>query len=395
MIIKLWPITRFTGKPKEREWLVEGILPKGVPGLFAAPGDTGKSMLTLDLALKIAADKSPGMDFSGNNTWFDGQVVGTGTVVIIAAEDTEDELHRRISGLDPTGSRRLAAGNRLLVIPMPSVGGVKTLFERGRHGGGAECTDAWGDLLAQLAAIPDLALVILDPLSSFTTADVNIDNVAATAIMNFITACCTETSAGVLVLHHFNKGDSKKPIKTPEDARLAIRGATALVDNARIVLCAWVVDEDEARITCHGLGRTYERNAIVHGAVVKSNAPASRDIVVFSRHKESGLLESVTNEYRNKGVRRADRLNALEAVIKRFGEQGHKANQSSFTQSAAQPSGRLRSLLTADEEKLIPRKAAAGLLEKLIKDKRIKLSDSGHYVIPNGPGDGKPWGTPE
>src|SRR5262249_54548200 len=49
-----WRADRFMGVPPARHWLVEGLVPCATPGLFAAVGDAGKSMLALRLALIVA-----------------------------------------------------------------------------------------------------------------------------------------------------------------------------------------------------------------------------------------------------------------------------------------------------------------------------------------------------
>ncbi|HBC04646.1 MAG TPA: hypothetical protein DC015_10745, partial [Aequorivita sp.] len=91
-------ITRFDSLAPEQKFVVSNIMPLGVPALFAAAGDSGKGMMTLDLAMKIASGK--GMQQS-----FGGVVSEFGNTVIFTAEDDEAEIHRRITRLDPNGDR--------------------------------------------------------------------------------------------------------------------------------------------------------------------------------------------------------------------------------------------------------------------------------------------------
>jgi hypothetical protein len=49
-----WAADRYSGDPPPIEWLVEGTIPKAVPVMVAAMGDTGKSYLLLDLCLRVA-----------------------------------------------------------------------------------------------------------------------------------------------------------------------------------------------------------------------------------------------------------------------------------------------------------------------------------------------------
>ncbi|WP_085447050.1 AAA family ATPase [Magnetofaba australis] len=48
------PASRFEGKAPPTQWLIEGKIPLGVPVILAAPGDSGKSFILLDLCLSVA-----------------------------------------------------------------------------------------------------------------------------------------------------------------------------------------------------------------------------------------------------------------------------------------------------------------------------------------------------
>lgn len=73
------------GKPiPEREWLVEGLIPGRTVTLFSGDGGSGKSLLSLQLAVAVAA-QAP---------WL-GKWVTPGRVIYMSAEDDDDELHRR------------------------------------------------------------------------------------------------------------------------------------------------------------------------------------------------------------------------------------------------------------------------------------------------------------
>ena len=41
---------------REQKFLIEGTFPLGVPIIFAAAGDSGKGMMTLDMGMKIASN---------------------------------------------------------------------------------------------------------------------------------------------------------------------------------------------------------------------------------------------------------------------------------------------------------------------------------------------------
>lgn len=92
-----WTYNRFTGPPPERKWLIEGVLPMGVPGMVAAIGGAGKSMLLLDLAVKVASTRSsnpiPTEALGGP------LVPEEGVAVMFTAEDDQDEVHRRLASI--------------------------------------------------------------------------------------------------------------------------------------------------------------------------------------------------------------------------------------------------------------------------------------------------------
>jgi len=72
--------------PPAREWLVTDRPPRGVVGVLAAAGGTGKSMATLQLAISVCT----GLD------WLEMPIDKTGAVLMFSAEDDRDEIHRRL-----------------------------------------------------------------------------------------------------------------------------------------------------------------------------------------------------------------------------------------------------------------------------------------------------------
>jgi hypothetical protein len=296
----------FAGEPKPIEWLVKGIMPLGKAGLLVAMGDAGKGILTLDLALKIAADKQPG-DLHAMG----GEVSATGSVVILAAEDDHDTIHRRLHSLDPGGQRR--ASGRLFVVPLPNAGGPVPIIKNSSTSG-PYVTPEWGELKKMLAAVDDLRLVVLDPLASFVHADVNADPAAGAFVTGCLASLATETGATVLLPHHMAKRE--RPIASPEEARNAIRGSTAIVDGVRFAYALWHADEHEAKRVCLALGEEWARNRVLMGCVVKSNDPVDRTIRTYVRSLKTGLLIDRTDAVLgSKVLAREALLDRLEGAI--------------------------------------------------------------------------------
>jgi len=282
-------VSRFAGAAPEQKFLIDGTFPLGVPILFAAAGDAGKGMMTLDMGMKIASGKPM------TNT-FGGLVKEFGNVVIFTAEDDEAEMHRRVERLDPFEERH-GYNHDLKIVSLPNVGGVFAIMNEsnGEFGTTAE----FEKIYEQILQMSNLKLIVFDPLASFVHADVNADPAAGAALTGLLARMATETGASVLVCHHMTKIKDNAVIKTPEEARNLIRGTTALVDGVRSSFALWQVDAQRGKKTCERLGLPYQRNSCFDGAVVKSNGPASRNVRHFVRDPMTGLLNDRTEEIKS------------------------------------------------------------------------------------------------
>jgi len=279
-------VSRFAGAAPEQKFLIDGTFPLGVPILFAAAGDAGKGMMTLDMGMKIASGKPM-------TNAFGGLVKEFGNVVIFTAEDDESEMHRRVERLDPFEERQNYPYD-LKIVSLPNVGGVFAVMNE--SGGEFGTTEEFEKIYEQILQMSNLKLIVFDPLASFVHADVNADPAAGAALTGLLARMATETGASVLVCHHMTKIKDDAVVKTPEQARNLIRGTTALVDGVRSSFAMWQVDTARGKKTCERLGMPYQRNSCFDGAVVKSNGPASRNVRHFVRDPLTGLLSDRTDE---------------------------------------------------------------------------------------------------
>jgi hypothetical protein len=284
----------FRGDPPVRKWLVDRTFPMASVGILAALGDAGKGMLTLDLALKVTADWS---DCSLINPpmAFGNLVKEFGSAVILTAEDDLDEVHRRIKGIDRY-NKLSSTNGRLMVVPLPNAGGTFPLIECGKNNN-PTATNDFIELRRQLLEIPDLKLVVIDPLASFVSADINADPAVGAFTTGLLASLATETGAFTLTCHHMAKGNgtAAQKIKSPEQARAAIRGTTALVDGVRLAYSLWPVDNDYAKDVCKKLQIVFHYGCVFKGAVVKANGPADKEPKTYLR-RENGLLEVVDEQ---------------------------------------------------------------------------------------------------
>lgn len=276
-----WTVDRFVGAAPPVEYLVDGVIPMGVPGMVSAAGDTGKSYALLELHRRIAFGST-----KLASPIFGGKVVAEGTSVMITSEDDANEVHRRVAALDEREQRYTAAGKRMIIVPLPSAGGARAFWREDRKRGLLE-TEDFKSICDQLLSIPDLRLVTFDPLASFAHLPLNEDPTAGQFVCSSLARLASETKATVLVAHHMRK--SKSPIETLSDAREAIRGSTALVDGLRLAYAMWPADEARAKRVCKSLGIAFEANKVVLGGVVKANGAARRIMSTYARN-EAGLL---------------------------------------------------------------------------------------------------------
>ena len=77
-----------------RRWLVPDLIPERVVAMLSGDGGLGKSLLGLQLGVAVAT----GTDWIGSLT-------EPGPVLLVSAEDEEDEVHRRLA--DIVASRAL------------------------------------------------------------------------------------------------------------------------------------------------------------------------------------------------------------------------------------------------------------------------------------------------
>lgn len=327
-----WTSDRFAGEAPPIEWLCEGTIPQGVPALFAALGGIGKSFIALDLAYEIAAQVVRPSD----RRILGGKVVAAGSVVVLSAEDSKDSIHRRIEKID-TGGRREDALGRAFVVPLPEVGGPMPLITGDR--GEFKRTEKFDALLNQLRRIPDLKLLIIDPLQAFVTADITKDPAAGQFMWSSFAQVCAETGASIIACHHMRKEGMSK-IDSSDAAREAIRGSTALIDGARATYALWAAGEDDSRRICQELGVEHQPKRIINGAVVKSNDEHDWHIHTYVR-ADSGLLEDRSEQTRDLQsatgrLTPAQAEEALEEIARRW-EQGNPFSASANARSRFLP----------------------------------------------------------
>lgn len=272
-----WDVsTRYAGTPPKRTWLVDDALPMGKASLLAASGGVGKSFLLLGLAHGVAKyEKQSLPSFSAF-----GKISRGGVAVMVCAEDDAIEVHNRLAGFG-----ELPEQGRLIVVPLPDVG-MRSLFDISATTKSPETTDVFSELRNQLKSIKDLSLVVIDPLQALCGGlDLNLPQ-HGQFVCGALNQLAADTGAAVCFSHHLRKGGE---IKTPEEAREAIRGSGGLVDGVRCALVVWPDNRAESKAACKKLSLNWERNRVCCLAVVKANFKADTTVKTLIRD-DNGLL---------------------------------------------------------------------------------------------------------
>lgn len=377
-----WSISRYLGKVPVQKFLVDDLFPLGVVSILAAMGDTGKGMLLLDLALKVAGD-------TDQICGFGPLVTEHGSVVIFSAEDDANEIHRRLDRLDPEG-KRAEYSSRLFIVPIPDIGEPFSVIKTNMRGKCPATSEKFANISRQLTSIKNLRLIVFDPLISFVHADINSDPEIGWYAMGLLASLATETGATVIAAHHMRKPKCGS-ITTVEQARDAIRGTTALVDGVRCSFALWPAPIEHHSFVCNALRIDRNSNAIYQGAIVKSNGAADRSVRTYLR-SATGLLEDISEQIMVTKSSDESLQNILIQYIKLSAQEGHPFTHTGgpgvFKQRHRLPS-MFHSLSRHRLERLVQNLLNKG---KIIKGMAQDSKEDKWLDIPTGPfakGEGK------
>ena len=257
--IRNFSIRQFVGDPPPKSWLVEGLLERSKPSILASIGGIGKSMLALDLAMKVS---------QGHGTWLDKPIKSPGNTLVLCAEDDRNEVFRRIKALDPD-EKRYKTEYDTYVYTVPDA--EKPLILLKDDNRGLDLTPEAHELIDEISTIKDLSLVVIDPVQSFVAAPITTSQEAAQLYCQFCSSIASKFNASVLSLHHM----AKTALNMQEDImnlRASIRGSSSLVDGMRLAIAIGLADENTVENICAEEGLDFDRTRVVNAGVVKSNS---------------------------------------------------------------------------------------------------------------------------
>jgi len=263
------------------KYLVPGLVPMGAAVVLAADGGLGKGMLELELANIVAQST---IDLL--STWCGVNVSMRGKVVMVMAEDSLDECQRRLQ--ESIGSN---LPDNLFILTLPDMGITDPLFVQTKDGAVVPSTTfsiIWDQLVEMRPA-----LVVFDPIAAIADVDLDKDNRAAAAVMKNFAALAQESGAAILLAHHTSKVNSSA---SPENVRTAIRGATAIVNEARGAIILYRPPRDFCENVCKTIGEDYEYDKVLWMVLCKCNYPGSKVPRILVRD-EKGCLKDRTDDY--------------------------------------------------------------------------------------------------
>lgn len=265
--------------PPARRWLLRDCLPCGKVAAIIAPGGTGKSIFSLQLAVSVAC----GLPLAG--VW---HVEQPGPVLGLFAEDDEEEIHRRLHSIvtqlrsegmmtpevesrlkENLFVRSMVADNNLMTSALPNGHVVQLPYVQ--------------RLVATVRQAPAARLVIVDPASRFRGGQENSAE-DATRFVEALEFLSKTTGATVVVLHHANKGS----MQGGEQSQSASRGSSAFSDGVRWQMNLSPLTEKEAKT----LGIIEERRSHYLSATVTKNNYAPPQATVFLKRGDGGCLSN-------------------------------------------------------------------------------------------------------
>jgi hypothetical protein len=206
-----------------------GLLPRGHVSLLAAPGGSGKSFLTLQLAASVATGEPWLCYRGGQDGGFELETKRPGRVLLLSAEDDWQIVNNRLThiALDLCLDRQALRDNIEALldvsISFADIGDNRTVSQSADYHG-----------LCRAIRTGRFDLVIIDSLALVAPDDIEKDNGLAHRFIREYLARATraaEKPPAVVLTHH-----TSKPKDNNRPDQHAIRGASGIVNGAREAL---------------------------------------------------------------------------------------------------------------------------------------------------------------
>lgn len=289
--------------PPLRRWLLKDLVVLGKVGAVIAPGGSSKSQWMLQLAVSVAT----GIMLAEH--WEVGE---TGGVIVLFAEDDDDEIHRRLYRIQ---SHLQMAGHGTALAPVKdrlfifSTIGTDTLLTKKGQSGEVSATVIVDRIAALARQVPDLRLIVIDPGSRFRGGEEN-SNEDATRFVEALEKLAQQSGATVMLAHHANKNSAT----TGDVSQGASRGASALTDGLR-----WQMNLNrptDAQANTFNLPKD-ALGSYVAATVTKTNYSAIPAPVLLERGQDGYLSAVNATQAQNNAE-----LKAIVAVLRVLDDEG-------------------------------------------------------------------------
>jgi RecA-family ATPase len=261
-------------EPQPLDWVFRGSLLAGTVGfLVAAPG-AGKSFFLVNLALSITA----GQCLTGSMN--PGEI---GSVLAIFAEESIEILHQRIRDIAFSLNVSRSACDRFYSIA--ATGQDIRLVQAGSTGN-PEATSVFRDIFSLCRRIPNLRLVILDPLSRLYGLPEN-DNSGPTVFVSMLEELAQETGSAVIVSHHTRKAGGRGCGYKDALEQDVLRGGSAFIGAIRWQMNLVTLKPQEAQKVIGS--RTSRKGEFLAARVCKKNYGKPEE-EFFLRRGKGGVL---------------------------------------------------------------------------------------------------------
>ncbi len=287
LISALQPASKIT--PKDISWLWNPMLANGKFHLLAARGGSARTSIACDLATRITTGAAhPPGDSLYNDHFKDGSVL-----FVTTEDDPEDTLLPRF----------LAAGG--------STDKLTFLSSSNYHLDLNERPEELGVIIESLPK--DLALVILDPVTSMTgDANTHIDS-NVKRLSGVLAGLAMKHELAILGIIHFRKGD---PTVRGQSLVDMVTGSAGWVNSSRIALGCFVDDKTDTGylgVIKSNIGHkkyTLEYNVAINNEIVEINY----------QQVQSRNIESIIRELAARDSKESRQEEKQRRAINRIGE---------------------------------------------------------------------------
>lgn len=279
------------------DFVLPGLI-RSTVGLISGAGGIGKSFLTFQLAISIAS----GHLINVHNAYDNKQTLAR-KVLWLTAEDDKDILHHRLHSIANAKlhANKQDLANALSYISLfPTVGTNFSLIDF--DGAATENMQ----ILHKIIQKEKPEIIFIDTLRRFHDSDEN-DNGRMSSVLKSFESIAKSYSCAVVLVHHENKSG----LNNSDANQSAIRGASAIVDNARWLIRLRAMSSDESKKYFNDEAHELRHQHVCLETSVKSNYGESAGGLWFRKISGGALQETSLdalkiNKNSNKGTRNAD-----------------------------------------------------------------------------------------